>query len=238
MIMLIVKNYLFILIVSSFLAGCMASGYSVEREAMGSPRNTSGASSNNPHTPTPVQDDGQRVIFSLSPDYDRDPPACVVVKPADAISARSVLAADVAQAVTIHLGAKFDRVIGAGQLQRLLAKQRLDLDHPGDARAFAWKTRCRAVLTWKLTSASETFLLAFGARNIGLALTLKRFGKDDILWQARHTTSRTGGGLPLSPIGLVLDTVRAGQFMDDRDMLPSMIHDVVRRLFTTLPQSY
>jgi hypothetical protein len=233
-----VKNYALILIASSFLAGCMAGGYSVEREPMGSLRNTSGASTKNEHAPTPIQDDGQRVIFSLSPDYDRDPPACVVVRPADDVSARSVLAADVAQAVTIHLGAKFERVIGAAQLQRLLEKQKLDLDHPGDARAFAWKTRCRAVLSWKLTSASETFLLAFGARNIGLALTLKRFGEDDVLWQARHTTSRTGGGLPLSPVGLVMDTVRAGQFMGDRDMLPSMIHDVVRRLFTTLPESY
>ncbi|MBT3700508.1 MAG: hypothetical protein HOE62_04415 [Alphaproteobacteria bacterium] len=236
--MSVIKSHLLILIASSLLAGCMAGGYSVEREPMGSPRNTSGASTNTQHPPTPIQDDGQRVIFSLSQDYDRDPPACVVIRSADASSARSVLAADVGQAVTIHLQAKFDRVIGPAQLQRLLAKQKLDLDHPGDARAFAWKTRCRAVLTWKLTSASETFLLAFGARNIGLALTLKRFGKDDILWQARHRTSRTGGGLPLSPVGLVVDTVRAGQFMDDRDMLPSMIHDVVRRLFTTLPESY
>ena len=72
---------------------------------------------------------------------------------------------------------------------------------------------------------------------MGLELTLKRIGKKDILWQARHTASRGDGGLPLSPIGLVLDTFRAGRFMGDRDMLASMIHDVVRRLFITLPQT-
>jgi hypothetical protein len=230
----------FALTATLVLSGCVASGYTVERQPLASPLAASGASAKVVQTPSQAQPqtDGQKLIYSLSQDFDRDPPACAVVVPADIVSKNSVLAADVALAVGLHLAGKLDRVIGTRELNRILRKQNLDLDHPGDARAFAWKTRCRAILTWKLTSASETFLMAYGARQIGLELILKRIGKTDVLWQARHTTSRSGGGLPLSPVGLVLDSVRTGQFMNDQDMLPSMINDVVRRLFTTLPDSF
>jgi hypothetical protein len=221
------------------LPACVSNNYTVERQPMASAANSSGTSASpikqgsNPSDPA-----DQRIIFSLSDDFERDPPACAVVRAANPSSAESPLTQQVEQAVIIHLGGKLDQVIGGARRDRILRKQNLDLDHAGDARAFAWKTRCRAVLSWRLTTANETFLLAWGARQIGLELTLRRIGKSDILWQARHVTSRTGGGLPLSPVGLVIDTVRAGQFMDDRDMLPSMIHDVVRRLFTTLPDGF
>ena len=229
---------IFVVLALFTLSGCVSNGYPVEREPLGSASNTSGTSATTMPDPAKENNDGERVIYSLSSDYERDPPACVVVRSANVESRKSVLAGTVEKAVTIHLGGKIDRVIGGPERDRILRKQRLDPDHAGDARAFAWKTRCRAVLTWKLTAASETFMLAFGARKIGLELVLKRFGKNQPLWQARHVTSRSGGGLPLSPVGLVLDTVRAGQFMDYKDMLPSMIHDVIRRLFQTLPNTF
>ena len=237
------RNFHFLLLAPALLlTACVSSNYSVERVDLPHLQVASGTSRE--ENPQPAknntgqqQENNQRLIYSLSPDWDRDPPVCAVIRPADEVSAGSVIAADVEQAVTIHMGGKMDRVIGAQQRNRILRKQKLDLDHPGDARTFAYSTRCRAILTWKLTAASETFLLAWGTRNVGLELTLRRIGQKDILWQARHAVSRSDGGLPLSPVGLVLDTVRAGRFMGDRDMLASMIHDVVRRLFTTLPDT-
>ena len=232
-------NSAFSIIVTVFLlSACVSNGYRIDRQEMDQPQLTSGSSSmaEMPEAPSTV-DDEQAVTYSLSPDFDRDPPACAVIRASDQASAKSVIAKDVEQAVAIHLGGKLNRVIGARQRERILRKQRLDLDHTGDARAFAWKTHCRAILSWRLTAANESFFLAYGTRKVGLELTLKRIGKKDILWQARHATSRADGGLPLSPIGLVMDTFRAGRFMADRDMLASMIHDVVRRLFITLPET-
>jgi hypothetical protein len=230
---------LLILLPVLLMSACLGGGQVVkqvveqiaDREAMTADGYTAGISTQ--------QDPGgdQPLAFSLSPDYHRDPPACAVVRAADPASAGSVIAAETGQAIATHLGGRIERVIGPLKRDRLLSRHRLDLDHPADAATFAWKTRCRAVLEWQLTAASETYLLAYGSRRIGLKLTLRRINGDKMLWQAHHTTSRGGGGLPLSPVGLVLDTVRAGQFMGDRDILSSMIHDVVRRLFTTLPHS-
>jgi len=231
------KPALLMLILSLILSACMGSGYSIERQPLASARNTSGPSSlHQPEASPLVSGDEGRIVFSLSDQYEQDPPACAVIRAADPGGAGSVLASTVEQAITVHLGGKLDRVIGPARRDRILRKQNLDLDHAGDARTFAWKTRCRAILSWRLTGASETFLLAWGGRRIGLELSLKRIGKQDMLWRASHATRRSGGGLPLSPVGLVMDTLRAGQFMGDRDMLASMVHDVVRRLFTTLPQ--
>ena len=230
------KTVLAVLTGSFLLSACMGSGYSIEHHSLPAAGHASGTSNQNQSGGSALTPgDEQRIVFSLSDQYEQDPPACAVVQAADLVSAGSVLADKVARAITVHLGSKMDRVIGPARRDQILRKQNLDLDHAGDARTFAWKTRCRAILSWRLTGASETFLLAWGARRVGLELTLKRIGRQDILWRASHAARRSGGGLPLSPVGLVVDTVRAGQFMGDRDILTSMIHDVVRRLFTTLP---
>lgn len=227
-----------VLALTALLGGCLYANYTVER--MPEPDRSragaaSGAESEAPRGMVPLQKN--RLVYSLDPAYHADPPACAVVVPADDLSLRSPLGPEVDQAVAAHLSAKLERVMGPVQRKRQVDRLKIDLDHPGDQRMFARTTRCRGLMSWRLTAASETFLLAWSGRHVAIELELKRMDNGRVLWRAAHGVERSGGGLPLSPVGLVIDTVRAGSFHGDRDVIRSMVHDAVRRMMTTLPSS-
>jgi len=177
----------------------------------------------------------QYVVFDLNPRYHRDPPVCAVIRPADVKSASSVLAPLVDVAVATHAAGYLERVIAPRQRDRLVRKLAVDLNHPGDQLVFARSTGCRAVLTWRLIEATQTYAVSLSTRRVGLELVLRRFDQAEPLWQAQHIAERSDGGLSLNPFGLLIDSVRAGRFNANRDIMPSMIHDVVRRMLTTLP---
>jgi hypothetical protein len=177
----------------------------------------------------------QYVVYDLDPRYHRDPPVCAVIRPANPESAASVLAPLVDMAVATHAAGYLERVIAPRQRDRLVRKLAVDLNHPGDQQVFARSTGCRAVLTWRLIEASQTYVVSLSSRRVGLELVLRRFDHARPLWQAQHIAERSDGGLSFNPLGLLIDSVRAGRFNDNKDIMPSMIHDVVRRMLTSLP---
>ncbi len=179
----------------------------------------------------------QRVVYELNPRYHRDPPTCAVVLPADRQSAASALAALVDDAVATHAAGYLSRIIAPRERDRRVRTLAVDLSHAGDQQVFGHATRCRAILTWRLTEASQTYVVAMSSRRIGLQLVLTRIGAAEPLWQAEHIAARSDGGMSLNPFGLLIDSIRAGKFNNDQDIMPSMVHDVVRRMLTTLPPS-
>lgn len=229
-------RWLLPLLTLGLLAGCAGTTYAPQPTAN---RGAASGTEINDGEETVYQENiyERRVIYDLNPLYYRDPPACVVVMPADRQSAASVLAAVVDEAVATHAAAYLDRVMAPRERDRRVRKLAIDLYHPGDQQIFARATRCRAILTWQLTDASQTYAVAVSSRRVGLQLVLTRIGKSEPLWQARHVVNRSDGGLSLNPFGLLIDSIRAGKFNDDKDIMPSMIHDVVRRILTTLPPS-
>ena len=58
-----------------------------------------------------------------------------------------------------------------------------------------------------------------------------------VLWRARHIADRSGGGLPVSPIGIVIDTYSSAQFSSDREIAESVVDDALRRLVRSLPDA-
>jgi hypothetical protein len=58
-----------------------------------------------------------------------------------------------------------------------------------------------------------------------------------VLWKARHIADRSDGGLPLSPIGIAVDTFTSAQFSSDREISESVVDDAVRRLVRSLPNA-
>jgi len=55
------------------------------------------------------------------------------------------------------------------------------------------------------------------------------------LWQAAHTVWRADGGLPLSPVGALSGMASAAMFAQDKEIMPSLIDDALRRMVRTLP---
>ena len=54
------------------------------------------------------------------------------------------------------------------------------------------------------------------------------------LWKSRDVAARSAGGLPVSPISLVLNSVNAAQMASDADTPASVLNDAVRRIFHSL----
>ncbi|MBT5675544.1 MAG: hypothetical protein HOJ07_07630 [Rhodospirillaceae bacterium] len=181
---------------------------------------------------TPLSRD---VYFEVSDAFYADPPECVFVLPPTDAGVPPLLAEVVEQALALRLSQKIRRVIGPHERRAAERDLALDTRTAVDRHYFARTEHCPASLEWRLTAASDSNFLVWSRKKIGLQVRLARAEDDTALWQAAHTTSRSGGGLPLSLISLPIAAVEATVFSQDTDQLPSMVDDVVRRLVVTLP---
>ncbi len=178
--------------------------------------------------------DGRRVFFRVERAFYRDPPECVVVLPASDGRAAATATARIESAVARHLRDKVPRVIGPLRRDRAVRRLALDLNHVGDRRRFAQIERCDAFLRWRAIGSSSDNFLVWSHRDFGLDVEMFR-EPDRTLWKASHVARRSDGGLPLTPISAPIAIYEAGRFSNDRDILPSMIDDTLRRLVTSLP---
>lgn len=94
---------------------------------------------------------------------------------------------------------------------------------------------CTYLLTADLVEDDAIYSLFWSRRQLGIELRLAAVDSDQTVWSARHVDSRNEGSLPLDPVSLVVSVVRTQDFASDRDILPSMIDDVMRHLFATFP---
>ena len=68
-------------------------------------------------------------------------------------------------------------------------------------------------------------------------MTLSRIADQKDVWRARHLARRSEGGISLSPIGAIADTVFSTRFASDRDVVEGVIDDAVRRMLVPLPNA-
>jgi hypothetical protein len=94
---------------------------------------------------------------------------------------------------------------------------------------------CTYLLTADLIEDNEIYSVFWSRRQVGVELRLAAVESDQTVWSARHVDSRNEASVPLDPVSLVVSVVRTQDFASDRDILPSMIDDVMRHLFATFP---
>ena len=164
----------------------------------------------------------------------RDPPQCVVVLPAPGGGPAGAAALRIERAVARHLRDKVPRVIGPLRRDRAARRLALDLNHAGDRRRFGQIESCDAFVRWRVIGLSSANFLVWSRRDFGLDVEMFREA-DRTLWKASHVARRSDGGLPLSPLSAPVAIFEASRFSNDRDILPSMIDDAMRRLVVTLP---
>lgn len=179
----------------------------------------------------------REVVHQLSHGFWVAAPSCVLVLPA----ARSASepqntgsARMVERAVARHLHQKFDRVIGPDRREAMLHELVLDPTHPGDLERFGNLSGCRHVV--RITPASEvSWTPIWTEARVSIALSLTPIDGDEVLWRAAHIARHGDGGLPLSPLSIVMATANAAALASDADLIPSLIEDAVRRTMRTLP---
>ena len=187
------------------------------------------------HTPAPERNALIReVVYHVDSELYASSPRCAVILPTikDVDTEQGDL---IERALVRHLRDNIPRVIAADGRRELAQSLAVDLAEKQDRRSFAAATSCETHLVWRVLDAESQFLLFWSRRTIGLEVALIRSRDDVTLWKAQHTASRSNGGLPLSPISAPISAYQAASLAGDVDVTPSMIEDVVRRLFATLP---
>lgn len=139
------------------------------------------------------------------------------------------------RALARHLRDAIPRVIASIERRERVRNLAVDLSDKRDRRSFARATSCDSHLVWRVLDTDSHYVLFWSQRTMGLEVKLVRTDDDLTLWKARHIASRSNGGLPLSLLSAPMSAYQATSLAGDADVVPSMVEDVVRRLFTTLP---
>ena len=176
----------------------------------------------------------RQVAFEVKDAFYEAPDDCAVVLPLQSFAdpaARETVEAALAR----HLTERVRRVIAPMERRRLARELGLDLSDPQDWPPFAAATSCGRGLTASLTQYRQDYLLVWAQQSLGLEVALLRLSDRTLLWRARHTGNRSDGGLPLSPLSLVVEGVSASGFALDSEVQPALADEVARRLLFTLP---
>jgi hypothetical protein len=171
-------------------------------------------------------------VYTLSDALWRAAPDCVVVLPAG--TAGEVAAQHAERAFARHLSGRIAQVIGPGRRTREARHLGLDLRHPGDRTAYADLVGCRHGAEFRLAG-GRSWALIWAEAAIDMEARLLELTTGRVLWEARHRVARQQGGLPISPVGLLIAAGTTGAFVAQADLVPSVLDDGLRALVATLP---
>ena len=180
---------------------------------------------------------GRTVAVEIDRQLYEDYPDCVVVMPPSAAPGLDRIADLVEAALASRLIRKVTRVVGAVERDSAARRMAVDPLHPGD-REFLLKTLgCGAFIATEISGPGNAYYLVWSEFRIELEVRLFRAQDGRLLWHALHVADRSGGGLPLSPIGAIVETFSSTRFSADADVADSVVDDAVRRLVASLPDS-
>ena len=179
----------------------------------------------------------RKVDYHLSRAFYETPPQCVMIQPIRIKGVNPKTAQIVEDAVSRHASSRFDKTISARRVKFSSRKRAFDLSHSGDLRRLGRALRCQARLEIKTVGVENFYAVVWTDLSVALQLTLIRSRDGRVLWRGKHKARRADGGLPLTLIGASASTFSAGKLAGDRDILPSMIDDAVRRIMLSLPDT-
>jgi len=176
------------------------------------------------------------VAYEIDPSFYNKFPNCVLILPPGPKAGITwELSHIIETALARHFERRFDRVIDGLERQISVQRHSVDLETTGGQRILAQKLNCEAVLITKVLDPRIDYLLIWSQVGVGLELQLRNSNDDQLLWRARHKARRSEGGLSLSPIGAMVDTVVSTRFAADRDVAEGVVDDAIRRMVYPLP---
>lgn len=159
--------------------------------------------------------------------------ACVAVQPAAAgIDPRFATAVE--SSLARHVAYRIGRVVDADAIRA--ATVRDGIDAAADVPRVALSLGCEAVLVWRPIAATTDYLVLWSSREVSLDVRLVDAASEHVLWGARHSVRRIDGGLPFTPVAAAVGAAQATASRYAAQDIPSMIDDVLRLIFATLPR--
>ena len=178
------------------------------------------------------------VAYEIDPSFYEEFPTCVfILKPGPRDQVTVDLSRIIETALSRHIAARFDRIIDGPERRNTIERDNLDIDDPSDFRSILKRLECDTYIRTEVLDPHIEYLLVWSQVGVGLELQLRRSEDDHLLWRARHKARRSEGGLSLSPIGILVDTVFSSRFAADREVAESLADDAVRRMVFPLPNT-
>jgi hypothetical protein len=184
------------------------------------------------------------VRMDLKPAFYKKALLCVAVLPTmHSGSDFKELAIFVEQAVSRHLSQRFIRVINSNQRDEIVRRLKLNIFDASDQRRFLKAHKCDALVLPELISVIDDYYIVWSGKSIDIRLRLFTPGiepngnSDELLWIARHATSRNAGSLPLDLLSLGVGAFKASSHSIDAEVHLSLVEDAIRRMMATLPDT-
>ncbi len=210
----------FLLLIASLVLGCAETRYAAYSDVAGM-------------TELPYR----TVVFEIGRAFYTDFPDCALIMPPAPTKGDGRFAALVEMALGRYLTGKFTRVINPTERDIVARRIAADLSQLEDRLALAEEVRCDSFVFTDLLGPRSKNLIVWSQIRVGLEVRMVRASDGHLLWRARHVASRSEGGLPLSPVSLVMETISSTRFSSDHEITASVVDDALRRLVATIPDA-
>ena len=177
------------------------------------------------------------VAMEVDDAYFSDFPDCTIIMPTRTAAGLENFKPLVEEALGHHMTKKVSRVVGRTERDMRARQASLEVGRTKDRKGLAEATECKTLLYSRVVGPGHTNLVVWSQIQIGLEVVMLRAADGHVLWRARHIADRSDGGLPFSPIGIVIDTYSSAQFSSDREIAESVVDDALRRLVRSLPDA-
>lgn len=176
------------------------------------------------------------VYFEVTNKFYQKPPDCVAFLPIKSRGHRLVNQY-VEQSAARNFYGKVKTVIGPLKRSKIARHLALDLKRNQDRQIFSKKTACHHFIQPTLSSLDQSFVLFWSSKSLEIELVMHGVNEEEIFWRAAHSNKRSDGGFPTSPISVGTAIFKASQAHNDRETMPSMVDDALRRMMATLPDT-
>ena len=195
-------------------------------------------------TYTRFNEDSEALSFStrtvsveISPDFYNNFPNCTLILPSEAKIELAPIKELVEASLARFFTKKITRVIDGPTRNIHARRNSIDLTLPSDQKELAELLNCDAVVRTRIVNAGKTYLMVWSQVQIALEVIMIRVRDNKLLWRASHVADRSRGGIPLSPLGIVMDTFTSTNFSMDVEVMESVIDDAARRITRSLPNA-
>ena len=156
-------------------------------------------------------------------------PNCIIILPAkgDILKNHAVIVEDV---LARHFQTHFKRTISPSTRKYIVEKSAYDLSSRKELRHFSKSAACKYGLLATVKKLETNYVVSYALRSFDVAIELIELNDDKVLWRDSHSASRSAGGLPTGPLGLIMNISNAHTFLNDADGFEALVEDVIRKL--------
>ena len=176
------------------------------------------------------------VAYEVTPAFELSAPDCVIVLPLGEKEVSSDRGRAVERALARYLYEKVDRVVGPRERDDAANRLGVDARSTDGMEHILRHFRCDYAVRSAPIGDHGVYALVWAQARVGLQVQLEHGRRGTVMWRARHVATRSDGGLPFSPVAVVVNAFRAARFQGDHEEFDTLIDDAARRILRTFPR--